>query len=75
MSYAKLRGKIKEVYGTQDAFAEAIGVDRSTMSQKLNGKSVWTATEIMKACEVLKISVDKVHLYFFTVKVGKHTTN
>lgn len=24
--YARLRGKIKEVFGTQDAFADAIGI-------------------------------------------------
>lgn len=71
MSHAKLRGKIKEVFGTQDAFAEAMELDRSTMSLKLNDKSDWTAPEILKACKLLGISVDQIHVYFFNAKVGK----
>ena len=70
MSHAKLRGKIKEVFGTQDAFAEAMEMDRSTMSLKLNDKSDWTAPEILKACKLLGISVDQIHVYFFNAKVG-----
>lgn len=71
MSYSKLRGKIKEVFGTQDAFAQAMGMDRSTLSLKLNNKSEWTMTEIEKACCLLGIPINEVYLYFFTVKVGK----
>ena len=41
-SYAKLRGKIKEKFGSQDSFAAAMEMDRSTLSLKLNGKSDWT---------------------------------
>lgn len=70
MSYSKLRGKIREVFGTQEAFAEAMGMDKSTMSLKLNGKSEWTMTEIEKACYLLGIPINEVYLYFFTAKVG-----
>lgn len=70
MSYAKLKGKIKEVYGTQDAFALAMGCDRSTMSLKLNNKSSWSSTEIENACNLLKIPANQIHIYFFTTKVG-----
>ena len=34
--YAKLRGKIKEVYRTQDEFAKALGIGRVSLSQRLN---------------------------------------
>lgn len=70
MSYAKLRGKIREAFSTQEAFAEAMGMDKSTMSLKLNGKSEWTMTEIEKACYLLGIPINEVYLYFFTAKVG-----
>mgnify|MGYP003292157426 CR=1 FL=1 len=66
MSHAKLRGKIREVFGTQDAFAEAMEMDRSTMSLKLNDKSDWTSPEISRACKLLQIPLEKVHVYFFT---------
>ena len=75
MSYAKLKGKIKEVYGTQDAFATAMGVDRSTMSLKLNNKSSWSSTEIENACNLLDIPANKIHIYFFTLKVEKSRLN
>ncbi len=71
MSHAKLRGKIKEVFETQDAFAEAMGMDRSTMSLKLNDKSNWTSDEIVRACDLLGISCERLHLYFFSAKVLK----
>lgn len=69
MSYSKLRGKIREVFGTQEAFASEMGMDCSTLSLKLNGKSEWTRLEIEKACDLLFIPVVEVHLYFFAAKV------
>lgn len=65
-NYSKLRGKIKEVFGSQDAFATAMGIDRSTLSLKLNGKSDWTRLEIEKACPLLNIPIVEVYAYFFT---------
>ncbi len=65
MSYAKLRGRIREVFGTQEAFALAIGISSVTLSQRLNGKTEWKTNEIAKSCEVLGISLEDVALYFF----------
>lgn len=69
MSYAKLRGKIKEVFGTIEAFAAAMNRDVSTISMKLNNKAAWKREDIEKACEILGIPIEEVHLYFFTQKV------
>lgn len=71
MSYAKLKGKIKEVFGTNAAFADAMGKDLSTISAKLNNKAPWKREEIEKACQLLNIPIEQVHLYFFAAKVGK----
>ena len=71
MSYAKLRGKIKEVFGTNEAFAKALGMDTSSLSAKLNNKSPWKREEIEKACKVLNIPIEEVYLYFFSQKVGE----
>lgn len=70
MSYAKLRGKIREKFATQEDFAEAMGIDRSTLSLKLNSKSEWSRIEIEKACILLGIQIEEVYAYFFTEKVG-----
>lgn len=71
MSYAKLRGRIKECYKTQASFAEDLGMDESTLSGKLNSKSDWTRTEIENACILLHIPIKHVHAYFFTEEVEK----
>ena len=70
MSYAKLRGRIREIFGTNEAFAKAMEFDLSTLSAKLNNKSPWKREEIEKACEILSVPIEEVHLYFFTQKVG-----
>lgn len=71
MSYAKLRGKIKEVFGTQDAFAAAIGMNTVSLSQRLNGKLDWKISEIVLACKVLGIPLEENAAYFFTREVKK----
>ena len=64
--YSKLNGKIREVYGTQRAFAEDMGIAPVTMSLKLNNKSEWTQAEMELAMELLTIPRTKVKEYFFT---------
>lgn len=68
MNYNKLRGKIREVYRTQDEFAEAMQMNTSTISGKLNGKSDWTRTEMELACTLLDIPMAEMHIYFFCPK-------
>lgn len=68
--YNKLRGKIKEVCGTQEVFAEKIGIGRVTLSQRLNCQSEFSQDEILKACDVLNLDIEKeIPIYFFTLKV------
>lgn len=68
-NYNKLRGKIKEVCGTQDAFAEKIGIGRVSLSQRLNNLIEFTQEEIFKSCEVLGIPLEEIPVYFFTLVV------
>lgn len=69
MSYSKLRGKIREMYGTNANFATVMSMDLSTLSLKLNNKTPWKREEIEKACGVLEIPIEDVYLYFFTKKL------
>lgn len=75
MSYAKLRGRIVEKFGTQGAFAEAMGWRDALLSAKLNNKSEWAFSEVMKACELLDIPLSEAHLYFFSAKSFDNETN
>lgn len=66
-NYSKLLGRIKEIMGTQAAFAEIMMLSEKTLSMKLNNKIAWKQTEILKACELLDIPPEDVYLYFFTL--------
>lgn len=71
MCYAKLRGKIKEVFGTQAAFAQAMNMNTVSLSQRLSGKLDWKTPEIALACELLGIPLEENAAYFFMKKVKK----
>lgn len=68
--YSKLKGKIKEVFGTQSAFAKAMGLSGVSLSSKLNNITYFTQVEINRACELLSIPVEFIPVYFFTEKVN-----
>lgn len=67
--YSKLRGKIKEMCGTQDAFSEKLGIGRVSLSQRLNNQLEFSQDEMLKACDILKIPMEDIPRYFFTLKV------
>jgi len=67
--YRKLKGKIKEIFDTQDAFAKALGISNVTLSLKLNNKAEFSQKEIDKASDLLKIKKEEIPIYFFTQKV------
>ena len=71
-NYSKLRGKIKEVFGTQDSFAEHLGIGRVSLSQRLNNILEFSQEEIYNSCDLLNISPEEISEYFFTIIVQKH---
>jgi len=70
--YCKLRGKIKEIFGTQDNLAESLGIGRVSLSQRLNNYIDFSASEIFRTCDLLHIPISEIPIYFFTTKVQKH---
>ncbi len=66
-NYAALLGKIVETFGTQANFSKAMGLSEHTISQKLNGKSEWRQTEILKACRLMGIEKEHIPKYFFAI--------
>ena len=64
-TYGALREKIRAKFGTIGAFAEAMGKDRSTISQKLNGLVSWTQDEIELASVLLDFPKTDIPKYFF----------
>lgn len=72
--YSKLYGKIREVYGTQEAFADAMEMSRTAVNARLKQNIEWKSPEIVKACELLNIPLDEAHFYFFSVISLESTT-
>lgn len=70
-AYEKLKGKIKEVFDTQEAFAIAMGMGRTTLYSKLNNITEFTQLEMLRALELLHLEKADVDVYFFTPAVKK----
>ena len=66
--YWKLRGKIKNTFGTQQALADAMGYSRQTISNKLSGRVPWTQADIVNVSEILGIPDDGITDYFLKRK-------
>lgn len=69
--YSALRGRIRELFGTERNFANAIGMNPSTLSQKLSNKLEFSQQDIMDCLKALRRGSDFIAPYFFTLKVAK----
>ncbi len=69
--YAKLRGAIREYFGTEGAFARAIGRSPNYISKVFQGKSNFDALDISRSAEVLEIELDEIGRYFFTLRAQR----
>ena len=67
MNYNKLRGKIIEKGYTIKSFSQELEIPLSTMSDKLNGKTEFKASEMFKIAKALEI--DDIKEYFFNQEV------
>ena len=63
------------MFNTQDKFANALGIGRVSLSQRLNNYLDFSQAEIYKSCEILGIEENKIPEYFFTLKVQKTKQN
>lgn len=74
-NFDKLKGKIKEVFNTQNDFANAMNITPTTLSAKLNNQFYFSSDEISKAVELLNIqNPTEAWNIFFTVEVDKKST-
>ena len=70
--YSKLRGRIREHYKTESDFADALGIGRVSLSKRLNNALDFNRIEMLRACDLLEIPSQEMHIYFFTKEVQKH---
>lgn len=72
--YRKLRGRIREKFGTQAEFSRNIGLSEVSVSNKLNNVVDWGQDEMENAMVALEIPFSDIHAYFFTHLVEKNST-
>lgn len=63
--YNKLRGRIVEKYQTINNFASVLNVSIVSVSKKLNCRTGFTQADIIKWADLLDISPEEYHSYFF----------
>lgn len=68
-NYSKLKGSIREKYGKQEDFANAMGIGLSTLNLKLNNKAEWSQEEMKTAMRLLDKPLTDLSLYFFSHQV------
>ena len=72
--YSKLKGRIKEYFATQSGFAQKLRISDTSLSNKLNNKTVFDQDEIQESIETFNLSPIETIEYFFTKKVDKIST-
>lgn len=70
-NYELLLKRMKEKRYSQESLAPAINMSRTSLNQKLNSKSNFTQSEILRMAKLLEIPNDDVGEYFFTAIVRK----
>lgn len=67
----KLKARIIEKFGDQKHFAEAMGMNESTISRILSTGREWKGSMMMRAIRLLEIPDELIDSYFFESKVVK----
>lgn len=71
--YSLLRGRIRELYKSESNFARemaksSVKISTGAFSNKINGRTCFTALEIYVMCQLLHIPIEEMHKYFFIKK-------
>lgn len=64
--YKKLRARIVELFDTQKAFAEHLGLSENSVSLKLNGKTGFDQKDMSEWAKALNITQEEYLVYFFS---------
>jgi len=70
-----LRGKIVAAGHTHASFARAMGMGLSTLSAKMNNHRPFDSDEIIRACEVLRVSEDREKIQIFLSPASQFRDN
>lgn len=71
--YSLLRGRIRELFGSEKNFAyelrnSELSMSTGTFNSRINGNTYFKQPEIQIICKLLQIKLEEIILYFFTNK-------
>ena len=66
--HSKLRGRIREKFGSYRELDSHISFTTVSLSNKLNNKSCFDSREILELAEALEIQDEELNVYFFNLK-------
>lgn len=69
--YAYLRGFIKEQFGSNQNFADFIGIGITALYDRLSGKTAFKQDEIDAVVREYELTGDEIMRIFFTRKIRK----
>ena len=73
--YSRLRGRIKEVCGTQDVFSDKISLGRVSVSQRLSNNLGFSQMEMLKSADVLQFRWLTSRFIFYPRSTESRTKN
>ena len=72
--YRKLRGRIREVFGTEGEYAKQINRSQNYLTNVFNGKSYFSQRDITVGADALSIAESDIGCYFFAKMVHENET-
>ncbi len=73
--YSILKGKIVEKIGSRRELADKLGINETTLSNKLNNKTDFSREEMKKICKILDEPLYKIVEFFLTETVRENEQN
>lgn len=64
-TYDKLRGRIIEKYGSQEKYADVLGISTNSLSKKMTGKTGFSQKDITIWADLLNFDKAEYGEYFF----------
>lgn len=64
-NYNKLRGLIREFFGSQKAYADALGISLTTLNSRLNGDTYFDQREMEISAEAFHLDANGLNQVFF----------
>lgn len=68
--YNKLRGRIVEIFGSQKAFADYLGISDATVASRLSGRLGFSQEEVYRWANALRIEKEEIGIYFFDYELS-----